>query len=140
MSGGVPIIRIAAKGDGVTAEGRHVAGGVTGDVIAPDGSVIAGPHRAKPPCRHFAHCGGCQLQHADEEVLTAFVTDRVVNAAASQDIAIGQLLQLICRPHKAAAVRPCTASRPKAGFCLATGKGAPTRLSTLPNVRCSGPN
>ncbi len=123
MSGGVPIIRIAAKGDGVTAEGRHVAGGVTGDVIAPDGSVIAGPHRAKPPCRHFAHCGGCQLQHADEEVLTAFVTDRVVNAAASQDIAIGQLLPTHLSPPQSRRRATLHGLKTKGGFLLGYREG-----------------
>ncbi|MCA0911283.1 class I SAM-dependent RNA methyltransferase [Qipengyuania gaetbuli] len=86
------ILRIAAKGDGVTASGRHVAGAVTGDVILPDGTVEAGPHHVAPPCRHFGTCGGCQLQHADEEALRRFVTERVVNAAEGQEVAAAEVL------------------------------------------------
>ncbi|ABC63471.1 class I SAM-dependent RNA methyltransferase [Erythrobacter litoralis] len=81
-----PIVRIAARGDGVTESGRHVAGGVPGDCVRDDGSLKRGPHHVAPPCRHFAKCGGCQLQHADEETLAQFVTDRVVLAAEGQGI------------------------------------------------------
>jgi 23S rRNA (uracil1939-C5)-methyltransferase len=81
-----PIVRVAAKGDGVTASGRHVALAAPGDLLLPDGTVQPGPHRAAPPCRHFGRCGGCQLQHLDEEALAGFVRDRVLNAAAGQGL------------------------------------------------------
>lgn len=87
------IVRLAAKGDGVTAEGRHVPMSVPGDVVSPDGEVIPGPHHVAPPCRHFEACGGCQMQHADDIVLRTFVRERVVNAAKGQELAIGELLE-----------------------------------------------
>lgn len=80
------IVRIAAKGDGVTADGQHVPGAVPGDMIDADGRLIPGPHHVTPPCRHFTSCGGCQLQHADEAALAQFVTERVVHAAEGQGI------------------------------------------------------
>lgn len=86
------VIRIAAKGDGVTAQGRHVAFGVPGDVVAADGTLTRGPHHVDPPCLHFPVCGGCQLQHADEAALARFVTERVVHAAEGQGLAVGELL------------------------------------------------
>lgn len=92
MSDSSTIIRIAAKGDGVTADGRHFPGAVTGDMVSPDGKIIPGPHHAAPPCLHYGMCGGCQLQHADEEALRQFVTERVAYAAEGQGIAVGELL------------------------------------------------
>ncbi len=92
MSAGEKILRIAARGDGVTASGRHVPRGVTGDVVSAGGTLTPGPHHVAPPCRHFPQCGGCQLQQADEEALRQFVTDRVVHAAQAQDIAAAELL------------------------------------------------
>jgi 23S rRNA (uracil1939-C5)-methyltransferase len=80
------IVRVAAKGDGVTALGRHVALAAPGDVLDVNGSLVPGPHHATPPCRHFGTCGGCQLQHLDEETLAGFVRDRVVHAAEAQGL------------------------------------------------------
>nr|WP_234024832.1 class I SAM-dependent RNA methyltransferase [Tsuneonella amylolytica] len=70
----------------MTASGRHVALAAPGDVVLPDGSVQAGPHRAIPPCRHFGRCGGCLLQHLDEVAFARFVGDRVLYAAQGQGI------------------------------------------------------
>ncbi|MFM6832410.1 MAG: class I SAM-dependent RNA methyltransferase [Novosphingobium sp.] len=80
------IIRIAAKGEGATADGRYAELAAPGDVIEADGTLTHGPDHATPPCRHFPACGGCQLQHLSEKALTDYVYDRVVGAARGQGI------------------------------------------------------
>jgi len=92
MSNSALIERIAARGDGVTGDGRHVVGAVPGDRVRDDGIIIPGPNRAEPPCRHFGKCGGCELQHVAEPALADFVRDRVVGALAGQDVPVGEVL------------------------------------------------
>lgn len=87
------IIRIAAKGDGVTADGRHVALSAPGDRIAADGTLIHGPDHAVPPCRHFPTCGGCQLQHLSDDSYDRYVRDRVAGALAGQGIAAEEVVE-----------------------------------------------
>jgi len=89
------VIRLAAKGDGVTDDGRHVAFTAPGDEVDIDATIHPGPHHAKPPCRHFPKCGGCQLQHVDDESYIQFLSDRIVGALGSQRIADVEL----CAPH-----------------------------------------
>jgi 23S rRNA (uracil1939-C5)-methyltransferase len=86
------IVRVAARGDGVTASGRHAPHAAPGDMLLADGTVVAGPNRAEPVCRHFGECGGCQLQHLGEAALRAFATDRVIGALSAQKLPIPVLL------------------------------------------------
>lgn len=116
MTSGEAIVRIAARGEGVTATGRHIAGGVPGDTLAADGALIPGPNRAMPPCRHFGSCGGCQLQHVGDGALADYARDRVVGALAAQNVAAGSLRTTMLSPP---------ASRRRAALtAMATGKRA----------------
>ena len=80
------IVRIAARGDGVTASGRHASLAAPGDMLEDDGTIVPGPHHQVPPCRHFPECGGCQLQHVDDEAYVAYAVSRVVTALAQHGI------------------------------------------------------
>ncbi|MEO9600868.1 class I SAM-dependent RNA methyltransferase [Parasphingorhabdus sp.] len=80
------IIRVAAKGDGVTSDGRHIAFSAPLDRLNEDGGLIKGPHHVEAPCQHFQVCGGCSLQHLDEQSYTQFLTDRVAYALEGQGL------------------------------------------------------
>lgn len=115
------IVRIAARGDGVTASGRHVPFGVTGDALLDDGALAPGPHHQEPPCRHFPECGGCQLQHADDEAYRSYLVSRVETALAQHGLTAD-----IREPHLSPAKsrRRATLRSVKAGKSAALGFNA----------------
>lgn len=86
MSEAGTIVRVAARGDGVTADGRHAPLAAPGDTLLADGTLMPGPRRQVPPCRHFPECGGCQLQHLDDRAYAEFLIARIAGALMQQGI------------------------------------------------------
>ena len=86
MSENEKIVRIAARGDGVTETGRHFPLAAPGDSVSVAGQVTRGAHHQEPPCRHFPECGGCQLQHLDDAAYADFLVERVRTALAAHAI------------------------------------------------------
>jgi 23S rRNA (uracil1939-C5)-methyltransferase len=80
------IVRIAARGDGVTATGRYAGLAAPGDLLREDGTLEPGPNHQPAPCRHFPECGGCQLQHVSDEAYRAYLVDRVAGALSQHGL------------------------------------------------------
>ena len=116
MSADETILRVAAKGDGVTESGRHVAFTAPGDVVGADGVILPGPSRATPPCRHFGTCGACQLQHLAEAALADFVYQRVANAASGQGLVPDLIAPAYLSPPRSRRRATLHADRTGVGF------------------------
>jgi 23S rRNA (uracil1939-C5)-methyltransferase len=113
------IIRIAGRGDGVTTDGRHAPFAAPGDTLTADGMVAPGPHHAVPPCRHFPTCGGCQLQHLDDESYAGFITDRIAGALAAHGLTTEIRAPLLSPPRtrrRAALQAEMSGGRVRIGF------------------------
>ena len=81
-----PIVRIAARGDGVSASGKHIAFAVPGDILLDDGTIAPGPGHQVPRCRHFPICGGCQLQHLTDAAYADYCASRITGALAQHGV------------------------------------------------------
>ncbi len=93
------IVRVAARGEGVSEDGRHAAFAAPGDTLTEAGEVVPGPHHQQPPCRHFPACGGCQLQHLDDDAYGAFVIDRIASALDAHDLSASIRPPLLSPPR-----------------------------------------
>jgi len=89
--------------------------GVPGDTLQDDGTLVPGPHHQAPPCRHFPECGGCQLQHVDDEAYRDYLVSRVTTALAQHDLATE-----IRNPH----LSPPSSRRRASLRALKVGQGA----------------
>lgn len=125
------ITRIAAKGDGVTDDGEHVAGALPGDVVEDGAIKERGPHHIEPACQHFERCGGCKLQHADDAALSAFIHDRVVNAASGQGLEAGEILPVHLSPYQSRRRATLHALRTVKGAVLGFREGGAHRIVDL---------
>jgi hypothetical protein len=135
MSGTAQIVRVAAKGEGATADGRYVALSAPGDILEADGSLTWGPNHVEPSCRHFPACGGCQLQHLSDAALADYVTARVAGPRAGRISIRARWSPRIFRPRARGGAR-CFMGRPSgAGSCWVSASRARTRPSTCANAR-----
>ncbi|SEO09594.1 23S rRNA m(5)U-1939 methyltransferase [Salinihabitans flavidus] len=89
------IERLGHHGDGIaegpvfvplTLPGERVSGDIVGNRLADPKILRPSPDRVTPPCRHFKHCGGCQLQHASDDLVAAWKVDVVRQALAAQGV------------------------------------------------------
>ena len=55
--------------------------------------------RVAPPCIHFGACGGCSLQHANQETYRAFKVERVAGALAREGVDIELQPLILCAPE-----------------------------------------
>lgn len=89
---------LGAQGDGVAATpegpvyvpyvlpGERVQAEVKGERARLVAVLEPSPERIAPICRHFAHCGGCALQHLERGAYLAWKRELVVAAFAARGI------------------------------------------------------
>jgi 23S rRNA (uracil1939-C5)-methyltransferase len=92
VTGPEKIVRLAARGDGISESGRFIPLSAPGDSVDAEGVTARGPHHVPAPCRHYPRCGGCQLQHVDDAAYAEYLKDRIASALAAQGVAAPEIL------------------------------------------------
>lgn len=101
----VPGDRVVARVEGRRGEGLAAA---LIEVLA------AGPGRAEPACPHFGRCGGCALQHVDDELYARWKRGLVATQLARAGLGEVPVADLVRVPP---------GSRRRAAFAFARRKG-----------------
>jgi 23S rRNA (uracil1939-C5)-methyltransferase len=95
---GLEIARLGAQGDGIAETpsgpvyvpyvlpGEQVQAEVRGERGRLVAVLRASDKRVAPVCHHFAHCGGCALQHLERGAYLAWKRDLVASAFAARGI------------------------------------------------------
>ena len=127
----VAVETIGGRGDGVARlDGRpvYVAGSLPGDrlrvrldrsrgegfVGQPVETLTQGPGRVSPPCPHHGVCGGCALQHVQDDLYASWKTEQVRLALRRRGFDDPPLQPL---------VRISAATRRRAGFTVERSSG-----------------
>ena len=110
------IDRLGARGDGI-ADWRgapvYVDGALPGETLLArsvgrrgDGMAAVqeqilgvSPSRQEPPCRHATACGGCVLQHADDQTYRAWKNGLLTTALARQNLRDVEIAPLAVAPQ-----------------------------------------
>ncbi len=94
------ILRLGHQGDGIadgpdgpifaplTLPGEEIEGEPRDSRIEQPRIITPSSDRVRAPCPHFRKCGGCALQHASDEFVSAWKSEIVQNALRAQGIDI----------------------------------------------------
>lgn len=105
------VSRLGAQGDGIadTETGPvYIPFALPGEVVTAarekDRATLMAviepsPLRVEPACRHFGECGGCAVQHLQDEAYRAWKRDKVVQALRAKAIDGGVIGEMVpCQP------------------------------------------
>lgn len=111
MTSIVTIARLGAQADGIadapggqifvpfTLPGERVNVAVSGkkaDIVA---LLDPSPLRVTPPCRHFGDCGGCSIQHLEQQAYRDWKRQNLIDALRARGIEIEVDALVECPPH-----------------------------------------
>lgn len=93
--------------------------------------VSSGPHRQETPCLHFGTCGGCTVQHLEDEAYFAWKRGLVVSALAHRGLEETKVVPLLRTPPASRRRAVFSARRGRKAIFLGFNERGSTRLVDL---------
>jgi len=140
--------RLSLRGEGLTAEGIAVPLALPGEEV--EGAVVDGrmpqpriltpvPERVRAPCPHFAACGGCALQHADDAYVAAWKSQVVERALAGQGLS-ADMRPIATSPAGTRRRATLAGRRTKKGVIVGFHGRASETIAAIPDCRLLHPD
>ncbi len=142
------ITGLGTRGDGVaegpffaprTLPGEEVSGTPEGERLTDIRILAPSPDRVRAPCRHFATCGGCQLQHASDAFVAAWKLERVRAPLAERGIE-AEVVGLHTSPAASRRRAVLSARRTKSGALAGFHARASDQVVEVPECRLLHPD
>jgi 23S rRNA (uracil1939-C5)-methyltransferase len=141
------IIRLGHHGDGIaegpvfapmTLPGELVSGTVDGTALKDVRIVTPSSDRVAAPCRHFKACGGCQLQHANDDFVAQWKADVVRHALSAHDLS-PDIRETITSPAQSRQRATLAVKRTKSGAMVGFHGRASDTLIEVPECQLIDP-
>ncbi|MGI9390064.1 MAG: class I SAM-dependent RNA methyltransferase [Boseongicola sp.] len=141
------IDRLGHRGDGIAEGPIYVPRTLPGEIV--EGEIVDGcvsnprimtpsPIRVSPPCRHYASCGGCALQHASDEFVASWKR-RVVEAALSAHGLAAPIRRIHVSPPFSRRRATFTGKRTKKGAMVGLHAPESALICAIPDCRILRP-
>ncbi len=79
--------------------GEEVEGEIVSGRMAAPRILTPSPNRVRPPCSHFKSCGGCQMQHVNDETIGEWKRQILRNALDAQGLTADILPMQVSAPR-----------------------------------------
>ncbi len=141
------ITRLGHQGDGIADGPVYAPRTLPGEVVSAvrNGASLTdirietpSDDRVKPVCPHYKSCGGCALQHASDDFVTAFKVDVVRQALAAQDIH-ADFRPIKTSPPRSRRRATLAAKRTKKGALVGFHVRASDTITEIPNCHLLSP-
>lgn len=119
--------------------GEEVEGELEGNRLANIRILTPSPNRVKPPCNHARSCGGCLMQHANNELVAQWKAEVVRSALTGQGLE-AELRPMLTSPPRSRRRATLAARRTKNGVLLGFHARASDTLVAIPQCQLLHPD
>lgn len=119
--------------------GEVVEGDLSGDKLLNARIITPSADRVRPPCVHARTCGGCMMQHANDDFVAAWKTDVIRSALAGQGLEV-PLRPILTSPPQSRRRATIAGRRTKGGALLGFHARGSDTLVAVPQCQLLHPD